>query len=145
MSGKKRVVATGTFDILHPGHLKYLEEAKKLGDELWVIVARDDNVIHKPKPIMPERYRLRMISALRIVDHAVLGSRKDPFDPIRRIRPHVIALGPDQMFDEDELREELRKRKIKCEVVRIKKYVSDPLCSSREIIKRLMRRMNRDG
>ena len=47
----RRVVATGTFDLLHPGHLYYLEESKKLGDELWVIVARDANVRHKPRPI----------------------------------------------------------------------------------------------
>ena len=50
----KWVVATGTFDILHPGHLFYLEESKKLGDELWVIVARERNVMHKPRPVVPE-------------------------------------------------------------------------------------------
>ncbi len=49
-----RVLATGTFDILHPGHLRYLSEAKALGDELYVIVARDSMVKHKPKPIVPE-------------------------------------------------------------------------------------------
>ncbi|MCJ7794379.1 MAG: adenylyltransferase/cytidyltransferase family protein, partial [Methanoregulaceae archaeon] len=46
----KRVVATGTFDLLHPGHLYYLEQSKKLGDELFVIVARNTNVRHKPAP-----------------------------------------------------------------------------------------------
>ena len=50
----RRIVATGTFDILHPGHLYYLEESKKMGDELWAIVARDANVKHKPCPIIPE-------------------------------------------------------------------------------------------
>ncbi len=54
----RRVVATGTFDLLHPGHIYYLEESKKLGDELWVIVARDMNVKHKPRPIIPEEQRL---------------------------------------------------------------------------------------
>ncbi|MDD1677328.1 MAG: adenylyltransferase/cytidyltransferase family protein, partial [Methanomicrobiales archaeon] len=64
----KRIVATGTFDILHPGHLFYLEESRRLGDELHVIVARDANVRHKPAPILPESQRLAMVSALRIVD-----------------------------------------------------------------------------
>jgi cytidyltransferase-like protein len=64
----RRVVATGTFDILHPGHIYYLEESRKLGDELWVIVARDANVKHKPHPIIPEEHRLQMVSlAIRLI------------------------------------------------------------------------------
>ncbi|HPT37527.1 MAG TPA: adenylyltransferase/cytidyltransferase family protein, partial [Methanothrix sp.] len=51
------VVATGTFDLLHPGHVLYLERSKALGDILVVIVARDVNVRHKPKPILPEEQR----------------------------------------------------------------------------------------
>ena len=135
-----RVLATGTFDILHPGHLRYLEEAKKLGDELWVIVARDVNVKHKPKPIMPERHRLRMISSLQIVDKAVLGSRKDIFLPLKKIKPDIIAIGADQNFDVKELEIELKKRGINTKVVRIKKYDPDPLCSSGKIIKRVAER-----
>ena len=53
------VVATGTFDLLHPGHVLYLERSKTLGDELVVIVARDVNVRHKPKPVVPEEQRLQ--------------------------------------------------------------------------------------
>jgi Glycerol-3-phosphate cytidylyltransferase (EC 2.7.7.39) len=60
-----RVLATGTFDILHPGHLLYLEEARALGDELYVIVAREKNIKHKPKPIISENQRLKMISSLK--------------------------------------------------------------------------------
>ena len=72
-----RVLATGTFDILHPGHLLYLEESRALGDELVVVVARDVNVKHKPKPIIPEEQRLIMVAALKIVDLAVLGHVTD--------------------------------------------------------------------
>ncbi len=72
-----RVLATGTFDLLHPGHLLYLERSKKLGDELVVIVARDVNVKHKPKPIVPEDQRLKMVQALKVVDLAILGDEKD--------------------------------------------------------------------
>ena len=70
------VAATGTFDLLHPGHVLYLERSKALGDELVVIVARDLNVRHKPKPIVPEDQRLRMVQALKVVDRAVLGARE---------------------------------------------------------------------
>jgi FAD synthetase len=75
-------VATGTFDILHPGHVLYLQRSKALGDELAVIVARDVNVKHKPKPMLPEEQRLSMVAALKIVDLAVLGSETDIFLPI---------------------------------------------------------------
>src|SRR5665647_2239466 len=73
----RRVVATGTFDILHPGHIYYLEESRKRGDELWVIVARDANVKHKPHPIIPEEHRLQMVAALKPVSHAILGDKTD--------------------------------------------------------------------
>lgn len=135
-----RVLATGTFDILHPGHLRYLEEARKLGDELWVIVARESNIKHKPEPIMPEKHRLKMISALKIVDRAVLGSKKDMLEPLRKIKPDIIAIGADQHFDVKELEAELKKRGINAKVVRIKKYDADPLCSSGKIIKRVAER-----
>jgi FAD synthetase len=135
-----RVLATGTFDILHPGHLRYLEEAKKLGDELWVIVARESNIKHKPKPIMPEKHRLKMISALKIVDRAILGSKKDMFEPLRKIKPDIITVGADQHFDVGELEAELKKRGINAKVVRIKGYDPDPLCSSGKIIKRVAER-----
>ena len=73
-----RVLATGTFELLHPGHLLYLEEAKKLGDELFVIVGRDITVRKRKRtPIIPEEQRLQMVSALRVVDKAMLGSEKD--------------------------------------------------------------------
>ena len=72
-----RVVATGTFDILHPGHLWYLEESAKLGDELFVIVARDANIRHKPRPVIPEEQRRVMVQALKPVTRAVLGDLEE--------------------------------------------------------------------
>ena len=68
-----RVLAQGTFDVLHPGHLHYLEEAAAMGEELHVIVARSDNVTHKPEPIVPETQRREMVAALDPVDAARLG------------------------------------------------------------------------
>jgi len=135
---KRRVVATGTFDIIHPGHVTFLREAKKLGDELIVIVAREKNVRHKPKPVVPEEQRRKVVEAIKYVDKAILGDEEDMFKPIMELKPDVIVLGHDQHFDEEWLREELGKRNLNCEVVRIRVKEECPLCSSHKIIERIL-------
>ncbi|MFA5331791.1 MAG: adenylyltransferase/cytidyltransferase family protein [Methanoregula sp.] len=137
MTGR-RIVATGTFDILHPGHLFYLAESKKLGDELYVIVARDANVKYKPRPIIPEAQRCAMIAALKPVDHAVLGDPTDMFRPIEEIRPDVITIGFNQYFNEEKLRADLLARNLKAEVVRIGQFPGGDLSSSRRIVERII-------
>ena len=134
----RRVVATGTFDILHPGHLYYLTESRKLGDELFVIVARDKNVKHKPYPIVPEEQRRAMIAALKPVDHAILGDQTDMFRPIEEIHPDIITIGFNQYFDEENLRRQLAERGLHAEVVRIGKYADGDLASSRLIVQRII-------
>jgi len=137
-----RVLATGTFDLLHPGHILYLSEARKMGDELYVIVARECMIRHKQKPIIPDEQRLEMVSSLKIVDKAFLGSDCDIFDPINEIRPDIIALGYDQCFDIEQLEQELREKGFACKVVRIEKLLSCPLCSTGKIIKKIIERYN---
>jgi FAD synthetase len=134
----KRVVATGTFDILHSGHIYYLEESRKLGDELHVIVARDANVRHKPKPVIGEAQRLKVVQALRVVDFARLGDATDMYRPIEEIDPTVITLGFNQHFSEEQLREALKERGIGARVVRIGEYSGDPCTSTRRIIDRIL-------
>ena len=134
----RRVVATGTFDILHPGHLYYLSESKKLGDELWVIVARDANVKFKPRPIVPEEQRRAMIAALKPVDHAILGDPDDMFRPIEEIRPDIITLGFNQYFNEEKLKNQLKERNLPAQVVRIGRYEGGDLASSRLIVQRII-------
>lgn len=140
----RRVVATGTFDLLHPGHIYYLEESKKLGDELWVIVARDTNVKHKPRPIIPEEQRLSMIASLRPVDHAILGDKTDMFRPIEEIHPHVITIGFNQHFDEEKLRTQLAARNLTPTIVRIGKYADSELCSSRKVVQEIVAKRGHD-
>ncbi len=132
------MVATGTFDIIHPGHITFLEEAKKLGDELIVIVAREKNVKHKPKPVIPEEQRRRVVEALKPVDKAILGDKDDIFKPIMELKPDIIVLGYDQHFDESWLEDELKKRGLNCRVVRIRKRVECEFCSSARIIDRIL-------
>ena len=133
-----RVLATGTFDLLHPGHLLYLERSKELGDELVVIVARDVNVKHKPKPVIPEDQRLRMVQALKVVDLAVLGDEKDIFRPIEELRPDIITLGFDQHFNPATLVEEMARRNLHPKVVRVTTKDSCDLCSSRKIVAKVL-------
>jgi FAD synthetase len=135
-----RILATGTFDILHPGHVYFLTQARALGDELFVIVARDSNITHKPKPIVPEEQRLEMVSAIGAVDKAILGSEKDMFEPLKGIRPDIIALGYDQHFDIELLEKELTKRGLTAKVVRIPLSRKCPLCSTGAIIKEVLKR-----
>lgn len=135
-----RVLATGTFDLLHPGHILYLSEAKKKGDELYVIVARESMIKHKPKPIIPDEQRVEMVNSLKIVDKAILGSESDIFDPIKAIKPDIIVLGHDQGFDIQQLETDLQDKGFTCKVVRVEDSLSCPLCSSGKIIKKILER-----
>jgi len=134
----KVVVATGVFDIIHPGHVLYLEEAGKLGDHLVVIVARDENVRKKKgrQPI-PEEQRLLVVKSLKPVDDAVLGDLDDLMKPVLEIRPDVIALGYDQDFDVKELERKLAEAGSKAQVVRVKAHWTGALNSTRKILKRI--------
>ncbi len=135
-----RILATGTFDLLHPGHLLYLSEAKALGDELYVIVARDSMIKHKPKPIIPEGQRLEMVQSLRIVDKALLGDEQDMFRPLREIKPDIVALGKNQFFRETELEAQLMAHGIDTKVVRVQSFKQCELCSSAAIIRKILER-----
>lgn len=138
-----RVVAQGTFDLLHPGHVHYLEDAATYGDELHAIVARRSNVTHKPAPILCAEQRRDMVSALAAVDDAHLGDPKDVFVPIRRLDPDVIVLGFDQHHDEGQIADALAERGIDCRVERAsgrEPRYEDELLSSGDIIDRIVRR-----
>ncbi len=94
----KRVVVFGVFDLLHPGHLYFLQQAKKCGDYLTVVVTRDARVQaeKKRKPVFNERERLQMISALQVVDHAVLGDKVGEWTILKKLKPDVVCVGHDQ-------------------------------------------------
>ncbi|MCX6695356.1 MAG: FAD synthase [Candidatus Altiarchaeota archaeon] len=129
------VVATGVFDIIHPGHVLYLEEARKLGDKLVVIVARDEHVrMRKGRQPIPEEQRLLVVKSLKPVDDAVLGDLDDLMKPIVDIKPDVIALGYDQDIDEKEL-EKISGLGFKPKVVRVRKHWTGGLNSTRKILK----------
>jgi|SRR3989344_652877 len=94
-----RVMAFGTFDQFHAGHLSFLWQAKKLGEELLVVVARDATVVTVKgrTPVQPEQERLLQINLVEYVDRAILGGYHDRYAVIRQHQPKVICLGYDQV------------------------------------------------
>jgi len=96
---RKRIVFTnGCFDLLHIGHVRYLEKARGLGDVLVVGVNRDTSVrkLKGPKrPILPEEERAEILSGLGCVDYVTLFSELDPLKLITSLHPDVLVKGGD--------------------------------------------------
>ncbi|MEM2884500.1 MAG: adenylyltransferase/cytidyltransferase family protein, partial [Thermoproteota archaeon] len=121
--GKVKVVmAGGVFDIIHVGHVATLSAARRLGDMLVVVVARDSYVRRtKGKdPVNGESMRLGVVRSLKPVDAAVLGGDEDIYKVVERIGPDLIALGYDQNHREGEISKELLRRGLKAKVKRLK-------------------------
>ena len=135
-----KVMATGTFDLLHLGHVYYLQEAKKLGDKLVVVVATDTTVRRlKHEPINPGEIRLNLIKQFRMVDEAYLGYDDDMYRIVEEIKPDIIALGYDQIHDENKIKDELKKRKIDAKIVRLPEYKKgSDLNGTRRIIQKII-------
>jgi FAD synthetase len=136
-----KVMAVGVFDLLHAGHLHYLEQAKSLGDHLTVVVAHDDTVrIRKHEPVTNHDLRRRMVEGLKPVDEAIVGNSPDVsiFEILPIVNPDVIALGYDQEHAEDSIKQkliELGYQNIK--VTRVE-GLTDDLDGTRKIIARIL-------
>jgi len=129
-----RVMVFGTFDNLHPGHLSYFSQARRFGEELFVIVARDKNVVRQKGrlPLEDEKARLRNVRlALGLAGgRAMLGNIRDQYSVIRRLRPDFIALGYDQKVDMKQLKSEIAESRLFCKIRRLKPYQPDKYKSS---------------
>src|SRR3989344_9147294 len=114
----KTVLAFGTFDILHPGHISYLTQAKALGDRLAVIVATDANVkkIKGRAPVNGQESRRAMVAALSPVDEAMVGFEDDMIKSVEKVKPDIVALGYDQKPSDDEIAEKFRQRAIRAKI-----------------------------
>jgi len=135
-----KVMATGTFDLLHMGHIFYLKEAKKRGNKLSVVVAKDATVRKlKHEPINPEETRLNLIQELKIVDEAFLGYEKDMYKIVEEIKPDIIAIGYDQIHDEDKITKELDERSLSVKIIRLSEYkCGSDLDGTRRIIQKII-------
>jgi FAD synthetase len=114
-----KVLATGVFNIIHPGHILFLEEAKKLGDELIVIVSSDKIAGRMKKGVLPQEQRAKVVSQLKPVDKAFVGDDADTMKLLPVLNPDVIALGHDQKVDESTLRDKLAVMGLAPKIVRI--------------------------
>ncbi len=139
----KVVLASGTFDLLHLGHVKYLEEAKKAGGKnakLVVIVARDKTVEKRKglKPVMPEEQRRALVESLKVVDEALLGYQDfDIGTVIEKLKPDVVAVGHDQDGIEEQVRKAVTQKGLPVQVVKIGKFGKDELDSSLKIKRKI--------
>ena len=136
-----RVMAVGVFDLLHAGHLHYLEQAKSLGTELVVVVAHDDTVrSQKHEPVTSQELRCRMVKGLKPVDEAIVGNSPGTpiFDILNVVKPNVIALGYDQKHSIDSIRTGLDEHGFSdVELTRVE-GLSDDLDGTRKIIARIL-------
>ena len=137
---RPKVLVAGTFDIIHPGHVELLRQAWLRG-RAYVVVARDSSVrrFKNRDPIVPEEQRLAVVSAIRYVDKAVLGSEEDILEPIRAIRPDIILLGPDQWASEEWLGKQLEKEGLSPRIERLREKKNCNLCSTTRIACRAAR------
>ncbi len=121
----EKVMVFGTFDIFHLGHRSFLKQAKKYGEYLIVVVARDETVlkVKKRETINKERERVRVIRKSKLADKVALGSRGNKYAIIKKYQPNVICLGYDQKFFADRLKENLEKFNLKnIKIIRLKSY-----------------------
>jgi len=121
----KVVLTGGVFDIIHVGHVSTLEEARKLGDILVTVVARNETVqrLKNRKPVNDEETRLQVVKALKPVDLALLGDPQDAYRIVRKVGPDIIALGYDQKEDEQSLQKALKRMGLRTRVVRLSSYI----------------------
>ncbi|MHA2141290.1 MAG: adenylyltransferase/cytidyltransferase family protein [Candidatus Thorarchaeota archaeon] len=150
MSGK-RVLAAGKFDILHLGHLAYLEQAKEIAGtsgELIVIIALD-KTIEKERgapPVFPQEQRRRLVESLDVVDKAVLGyDTSDHTEIVADIRPDIIALGYDQKTDIQMLEKRFQEKDMVTNIVRLEQRKADGLFSSTRIRERIIEYYRENG
>jgi FAD synthetase len=141
----KTVLATGVFDLLHLGHLRFLEESKRKGgpgSKLVVVVARDKTVFRRKGkgPVMPEDQRRELVAALRVVDRAILGREEiDLLGILEEVKPDTVCVG----YDQDEIRRAvtrlIRKQGLPIKVIRIRRFGPIGFNSSSKVKNRVAR------
>ena len=123
----KVVMIGGAFEIIHPGHLHTIEQARKLGDTLVVVVATDKSVVKNKgrDPVTPQAWRVKLVAAVRGVDVSIPGGQGSIYDTLERVRPDVVALGYDQTHNPADIEAEASRRGLKLSVVRLTSPLPD--------------------
>jgi len=139
-----KVLASGVFDLLHYGHIRFLEEAKRLGgpDARLVVIVATDETVRKNKgrdPVIPENQRRALVESLKVVDEAILGYKDMDLESVlNRAKPDIVAVGHDQK----EIMEQvliLKDRKgLRLRVVQVGRFGEEDLNSSSKIRRKIM-------
>jgi len=136
---QKIVLASGVFDLIHLGHVRFLEKAKEAGGEnakLIVVIARDTTVkkMKGKPPILPEDERRALVEALKPVDETVLGSEKfDVEAVIQKYKPNIIAFGYDQDKILEIVEKHIKEKRLHIQIVKIQKFGKEELASSSKL------------
>jgi glycerol-3-phosphate cytidylyltransferase len=148
---RPRIVVFGTYDIIHPAHLKFFTEARVATNcphcELVVVVARDSSIleIKGHKPIFDEKRRLKLISGLRVIDYAILGNEgADKFQIILALQPDFIVLGYDQVPNDQLLLDFIASNNLQTKIHRLPKFESGDLTSSSEVREKVLELYNNE-
>lgn len=128
----RKVMAFGTFDNFHLGHEAYLKQAKSLGDELVVVIARDETVqkIKGRFPDQNELERKKAVEKSEVATKAILGNPDDKYEVLRKYRPNIIALGYDQFVFTYRLSKFLIDEKMDAKIVRLQSFEPERYKSS---------------
>ena len=128
------VLAGGVFDIIHPGHISTLNAAKILGDVLVVVVATDNTAVKmkKRKPIHNQEQRQELVNSLGVVDLCLIGQENDIFKTVNLVKPQIIALGYDQIHQEQFITEGCKKIKLEAKVARLQSPIPESSSSKIE-------------
>ena len=128
------VLAGGVFDIIHPGHISTLNAAKVLGDVLVVVVATDNTAIKMKKrnPIHSQEQRQELVNSLGVVDLCLIGQENDIFKTVNLVKPQIIALGYDQVHQEQFITEGCKKIKLDAKVARLQSPIPESSSSKIE-------------
>ena len=133
--GSLRVVlAGGVFDIIHPGHISTLNAAKALGEVLVVVVATDNTAVKmkKRRPIHSQEQRQELVNSLSVVDLCLIGQENDIFKTVNLVKPQIIALGYDQVHQEQFITEGCKKIKLDAKVARLQSPIPESSSSKIE-------------
>ena len=128
------VLAGGVFDIIHPGHISTLNAAKALGDVLVVVVATDNTAVKMKRrtPIHSQEQRQELVNSLKMVDLCLIGQENDIFKTVNLVKPQIIALGYDQIHQEQFITEGCKKIKLDAKVARLQSPIPESSSSKIE-------------
>ena len=128
------VLAGGVFDIIHPGHISTLNAAKALGDVLVVVVATDNTAVKmkKRRPLHSQEQRKELVNSLKVVDLCLIGQEDDIFKTVNLVKPQIIALGYDQVHQEQFITEGCKKIKLDAKVARLQSPIPESSSSKIE-------------